>query len=133
MVHMQFARAEKSCSDKEYIELMKLNKKHAILEIKKDKYSDADRRMYEKGMSPNSRAMFREHDKPFTKYRAIFKDLANKALQLRNEILHAQKGLDTELELDWNKLKPKEFGKLIESSKMVENDKAYSIFSVFDI
>lgn len=130
---MQVARMEKSCSDVEYENLMKLQRKQALIELRNSIYSDADRRMYDRGVSPKSRSIFRSREGALLKYRKVFSEIIVKLLELRKEIFNKQKELTKHVAFDINVFKPKEFAKFIESERMVENDPNYSIFNVFEI
>ena len=60
--HMQFARIEDSWNNEDYNNLWKLTRKQAIVELKESKYSNIDRRMYDKAISPRSREIIRKRD-----------------------------------------------------------------------
>ena len=130
---MQVARMEKSWSEDEYENLIKLQRKQALIELMSSNYSDADRRMYDRGVSPKSRSIFRSREVSLLKYRKIFSEIIVKLLELRKEIFQKQKELTKFVAFDISEFKPKEFAKFIESERMVENDPKYSIRNVFEI
>ena len=130
---MQVARIEKSWSEEEYENLMKLQKKQALIELRKPHYSNWDRRMYDRGISPKSRHLFRRREVSLLKYREIFSEIITRLLNLRREIFQRQKEFTKYVAFDINSFKPKEFAKFIESERMVENDPEYSIHSTFEI
>jgi len=89
--------------------------------------------MFEKDISPESRSLFRSKDEPLLRYRELFKELMFDLLQMQRRIFNLQKAFYLDTKFDLSTFKPKEFAKLIESSKVIEHEKEYSFFNVFDI
>ena len=89
--HMQFARLEQSWSNDEYYNLCKLTRKQALVELKESRYSNIDRRMFDKDVNPLFREMIRKRDPILLEYREKFSEIAHKLLNLQTEIFKLQK------------------------------------------